>query len=55
MSTPTPAEHETTPVANGYTHTEGDVWAFRAFAIMFLLTLLIGFVHFLLSYLKYRT
>ncbi len=35
--------------------TPGDVWAFRAFVILFLLTLLIGLTHFLLMFLKYRS
>lgn len=37
------------------TSSVGDVWAFRAFAILFFLTLIIGLSSFILSAIKYRT
>jgi hypothetical protein len=52
-ATPTPAPvtpQMTTPPDKP---TFGDVWAFRSFVILFLLTLLIGLTHFLLSAMKY--
>jgi len=43
-----------TPAANPSTDKPsfGDVWAFRAYVLMFLLTLLIGLLHFLFSFIK---
>jgi hypothetical protein len=34
--------------------TFGDVWAFRLFLLLFMLTLIVGFAHFLLSYFKHQ-
>jgi hypothetical protein len=35
--------------------TTGERWAFWAFVILFLLTLIIGLLHFLFSFFKYRS
>lgn len=57
MSTPkTPATAPTAPVATpDGKPSAADVWAFRMFALLFLGTLVIGLLNFLLSYLKYRS
>jgi hypothetical protein len=36
------------------TATFGERWAFRLFVLMFLLTLLVGLLHYLFSYFKYQ-
>ena len=52
MAAPT-APQPTTPSVDQPTF--GERWAFRLFVLLFLLTLLIGLLHYLLSYFKYRT
>lgn len=47
---PAPQTPATTPVADK--PSVGDVWAFRAFVMVFLLTLLIGLLNFLFSFFK---
>ncbi len=37
------------------TPTFGEKWAFRAFLILFFLTLIIGLLHYLFSFYKYRS
>ena len=53
MATPDPVTPQmTTPPEKA---TTGDVLAFRAFVVLFILTLVIGLSSFLLSYFKYRS
>ena len=48
-----PAAPPAAPVADKPTF--GETWAFRAFLILFFLTLIIGLLHFLFSKIKYST
>ncbi len=43
------------PLAVSDKPTFGETWAFRAFLILFFLTLIIGLLHFLFSKIKYST
>lgn len=47
---PAPQTPATTPAADK--PSTGDVWAFRAFVMVFLLTLLVGLLNFLFSFFK---
>ena len=52
---PAPPPAAPTVQAPGGRASVGDVWAFRLFAILFGLTLIIGLLNYLFSYLKYRS
>ena len=49
-STPAPQTPAANPTADK--PSAADIWAFRAFALLFLLTLLIGLLNFLFSFFK---
>lgn len=50
MATPAPVTPQMSPPPDKPTF--GDVWAVRSFFLLFLLTLLVGLLHFLFSYIK---